>query len=679
MKFGLEDSDTSDPGDVLSPLPSTSNRSVPLLIFIPISQQTDPHSQTSDPLPRPTKRTPRRPTQSPTPSSTRNSLDQPFSPTPVHLVRPPSLPSARSNRRRPLFTSSSDPSASSDEDTQGSDVSSDSDDGLLDDEENSDDVDSEEEAWPVGPVNSIGVRGWRRTRNHNAKGKGKAAEYSQPAKLHGGLDEHDEWEAKAKASSWATANRTFHLSLARSSSKSPAQTAKPAGDVSSIQSLLSQLDLRQRTETAALVKSFESRNTALWNSIEAAIVQAEKEEGERQKALAEKRAKEEEAERKAKEMREEAERKAKEEEKKEAENADKRKKEEEERKKQKEAERAKQAEQEAAAAAKASAVGLPPSGTEGSPQAEFERWTAKMTHIKQAILPVVSQNPAWRKACFQAKRAITPKIGQLTSSAEATLRIITQLDELLSSLKPDASNPDARPSEPYTWALNHLAKSLVKQAETEVTAKLGTAYPLGRVVIGLLTRGHTELGEVLMARLVKKCFWITGFWPRKQPGQTDEAYQKTLGHAPPTSSESLVQYGQRMAGLIALYGSILQTSPLNPPQGPCPSLNLSFVPPHFRPSAGWRWLALMLRPPLVGLEPAPLLLVTFFEIAGQTLLDVYGRQFSKFLEVLLREGIRENKAGFAEKAKSSRVRLMLWLEDWEKGKVESATGRVGDP
>lgn len=57
----------------------------------------------------------------------------------------------------------------------------------------------------------------------------------------------------------------------------------------------------------------------------------------------------------------------------------------------------------------------------------------------------------------------------------------------------------------------------MKQAEQEVTAKLGTAYPLGRVVVGLIGRGHTELGEVLMARLVKKCFWITGYWPPKRP------------------------------------------------------------------------------------------------------------------------------------------------------------------
>ncbi|GAA5886307.1 hypothetical protein JCM6882_001598 [Rhodosporidiobolus microsporus] len=665
MKFGLRDasdSSSSEPesDDLASPLPQEPRRII--------------------------RRTPSRPLAASTSrlgsNTAKSPASKPFDPTPVSLPAPPPLSrSTAKGRRRPLFTSGSEPSSSGDEgDGVGGADTSESELDEEEDEEDSEELDSEEEEWPVGPVNSVGLGGWRRTRGAAArKGKGRPA----PGHVYGGMDEHEAWEERSRAESWAAANRTFHLSLSRAKSSSPGlvpPTAVPSADLSSISSLLSQLDLRQRTETAALVASFEERNKSLWSSIEAAIQQAEREEGERQRALAEKRRKEEEQERKAKEMREEAERREKEEREKKAKEDEERKVKEEEQRKKDEEEKRKRAEEEQAKAAKASAVGLVPSGAEGSPESEFQRWTAKMTHIKQAVLPVVSQNPAWRKACFQAKRSITPKIGQLTSSAEATLGIITQLDELLSSLKPDPSNPAARPSEPYTWTLNHLAKSLVKQAETEVTAKLGTAYPLGRVVVGLLTRGHKELGEVLMARLVKKCFWITGWWPRKAESQSDESYQKTLGHAPPTSSESLVQYATRMSGLVALYASILQTSPLSPPQGPCPPDRVANVPPWFRPSAGWRWVVLMLRPPLVGLEPTPLLLVTFLEIAGQTLLELYGRQFAKLLEVVLREGIRgEQEKVWSEKARSSRVRLGLWLEDWEGGKVEKVQGREVDP
>ena len=103
------------------------------------------------------------------------------------------------------------------------------------------------------------------------------------------------------------------------------------------------------------------------------------------------------------------------------------------------------------------------------------------------------------------------------------------------------------------------------------------------------------------------------------------------------------------------------------------------MPAHLRPSAGWRLLNLLLLPPLAPLEPTPLLVVTFLEVAGPALLETYGRQAGKLLECLLREGLREGKAGFSAKAKSSEVRLLLWLEEWEKkGVAEELAGRQAD-
>ncbi|GAA5912058.1 uncharacterized protein JCM6883_007095 [Sporobolomyces salmoneus] len=530
-------------------------------------------------------------------------------------------------------------------------------------------VDSEEEEWPVGPRGSVGLRG-----KIDRKGKGKATSFVHPE-----IDELDQWNDQSRQQSWANANRTFKLSLARSISLSPpprSSSASAAVDITSIDSLLSQLQLEQTRSTQLLVSAFERRNKSLWDSIESSIQTAEAEE----RALQAKRLKELEQEKKAQEMRalelkRLEEEKRKEEERRRVEEVEKEKERERVEKEKKEMEeKARELEK------KNSAISGKTSG-EGSPKGEFEKWSNKMTYIKEKILPVVSQNPTLRKSCFQAKRSITPKIGQLTSSLSAITRIITQLDELLVSVKSSGSE------EAYVWTLNHLSKSLIKQAETEVTAKLGTAYPLGRVVVGLLLRGHQELGEVLMARLVKKCFWITGYWPSKQPGQSEESYQKTLGYLSPSSSESSVQYSERMAGLVSLYASILQSSPLEPPQS-LPSLSpssketLSLIPAHFRPSAGWRWLILLLRPPLVSLEPTPLLLTQFLQIAGPTLLSTFGRQFKKFLEVLLREGVREKKAGFSEeKSRASVVRLELWLEEWEKaggGVIQEVEGRRCD-
>lgn len=158
-------------------------------------------------------------------------------------------------------------------------------------------------------------------------------------------------------------------------------------------------------------------------------------------------------------------------------------------------------------------------------------------------------------------------------------------------------------------------------------------------------------------------------------GQTDEEHQKSLGHAPPSQAESLTQYSTRMSGLVALYSAILQTSPLLAPQGPLPANALANIPSHFRPSAAWPFLTHLLLPPLAALEPTPLLLITLLEISSRNLAAIYGRQWQKFLECVLREGLRERKAGFSDKSRSSTVRLELWLEEWEKrGVMEAPDG-----
>lgn len=111
----------------------------------------------------------------------------------------------------------------------------------------------------------------------------------------------------------------------------------------------------------------------------------------------------------------------------------------------------------------------------------------------------MSSNTTWRKQCFQAKRQITPKIGQLTNTQEEIWRITS----LISTLLNEAKAAPAPNQEIYLWVLNHLSKCLIRQAEQEVSVKIDTAYPLARLVLWLLLEGHKELGDMLMARLVK--------------------------------------------------------------------------------------------------------------------------------------------------------------------------------
>ena len=132
-----------------------------------------------------------------------------------------------------------------------------------------------------------------------------------------------------------------------------------------------------------------------------------------------------------------------------------------------------------------------------------------------------------------------------------------------------------------------------------------------------------------------------------------------------------------MAGILALYSAIIQTSPFESPPGPLPTSDaLARIPPHFRPAAGWRWLIRILRPPLVGLEPTPHLLDLFLSITGVTLSETFGVQITKLCRSLLDDGIIPDKAGFATKSRPSLVKLQLALESWHRqGRVVGLVGQ----
>jgi len=50
-------------------------------------------------------------------------------------------------------------------------------------------------------------------------------------------------------------------------------------------------------------------------------------------------------------------------------------------------------------------------------------------------------------------------------------------------------------------AYAYLLSNLIKQAESEVSAKAEAGFPLARVVLGLILQGHAALSDILFARL----------------------------------------------------------------------------------------------------------------------------------------------------------------------------------
>ncbi len=95
------------------------------------------------------------------------------------------------------------------------------------------------------------------------------------------------------------------------------------------------------------------------------------------------------------------------------------------------------------------------------------------------------------------------------------------------------------------------------------------------------------------------------------------------------------------------------------------------IPPCFRLSAGWSWLAGILREPMPGYNPTPQLLIAALETMGKELTDAYGSpQMGKIIVAILRDGLGVDMATGQQQAvgslapdnNSAREQLKILLE-----------------
>ncbi|PKI85438.1 hypothetical protein MVES_000681 [Malassezia vespertilionis] len=445
----------------------------------------------------------------------------------------------------------------------------------------------------------------------------------------------------------------------------PGRELTPAvdSDMHEIANMLSHFQMQHKETEQKERAAFERRNADLWEGIEKAVRDAETRAEHEAEQLAAARKRQEQAKADAKKARElEMARIAEE------------KKAAEERKAAEAAAQRARAEQDKAEEVFNTMRG----GEHVWPQAarEYAHWQERMRYVKQDILPQVKANADWRKQCFAAKRAITPKIGQLTNERQQIQRVTTEVAAILTQAR---SVPDKHASTVlYYWMLNHLAKSLIRQAEQEVAARQETAFPLARTALGLMLLGHDTLGEVLMARLVKKCPFVLAYVPERKAGVDEAAYRKTLG-LKVDGEETVHMYATRMTGIAALYFACLQSSLVSVAETISVGANLPALAKHlcapFRPDRLWTWSVRCTTPPITQQPLLPALWSTFLEVAGPAYLQRFGTQARKLLAMLFHAGIQQQKlAPVTEKEevsqrnaiKAASVRLRLILESWEQ-------------
>ncbi|KIJ49204.1 hypothetical protein M422DRAFT_247004 [Sphaerobolus stellatus SS14] len=373
-----------------------------------------------------------------------------------------------------------------------------------------------------------------------------------------------------------------------------------------VTAFLQNMNLRRKEEEARLIADYQQREKLLWQRVDG-VIKAEEDKVRKQQEEEEK-ARREEAERKRKEE----ERRKAEEEKKKAEEKEKALQEELRRKqKEKEDAEVKQREEEDAKLVDArKRIGY---------QTAKEDWAqARKTleMVKRNYVPAIKADDNLRPIYSKARRFITPKIGQLTNTQSEIERISTAILQVVLVQPP-------HPESLYFAILSSLAKAILKQAETEVSARAVTAIPLAQVTIRLLTNVE-HFSDVLYARMVQRTGGLAVPIPVPKPqGMGEVEYMKLRGYR--TERELQKDFDMRISGIMTLYFAIL-TSEVSTP-----------MPPMWSFPRYWAYFArLMSAPVLLRSDITTQIIAVALEVGGTRAKQAWGIQFIKVLALLHR-------------------------------------------
>ncbi|KAG1813684.1 GLE1-like protein-domain-containing protein [Suillus subaureus] len=467
-------------------------------------------------------------------------------------------------------------------------------------------------------------------------------------------DPYEEWEKQTRKDAFHTARKaqvqtrleTQNRRTQRNTQELQLLANMHAAQLAEVQKQLAALQVRQQAEVNRLVSSWQEQDKTFHGRIEGVI----RVEEERLRAKLE-------AERKA---REEVEKKRKEEEERRKVEEEVKRKEEEQAQRQREAEAAAKHQEEEKERLRREKLDAEEQGRAqlGMSLAEEDWVHARETlkNLKAGPMKTVKGNKPLKSQWSAIRRQITPKIGQLTQDIDSVARITQQLIDII--------RPSERlPPDIYLAALSSLAKAILLQAETEVTAEKRSAIPLAMVAAGLL--GTLEgFPDIFFAKLVQR----SGGWPvpsvipsTDSDGTAWNELERTKAMGYRTNDnqrETLSDHVMRVSGIMRVYFLILVVPVPQP-------LDKMFQLPRF-----WTYFARMIGDErLLETAVAAQILQAALDVGGIEAKLIWGNQWVKMLE-LLYEGATTGIGGVPGKlvggqtpeGKAARVRVQLQIE-----------------
>ncbi|KAH8301527.1 hypothetical protein KR059_005456, partial [Drosophila kikkawai] len=198
------------------------------------------------------------------------------------------------------------------------------------------------------------------------------------------------------------------------------------------------------------------------------------------------------------------------------------------------------------------------------------------------------------------------------------------------------------------YCLLLMAKKFVSQTETAISSNPQAAFPFASV-IATFWKLMPDFGKVFLAYLYKESPFLVPYVIPQQPGQTPEAYLKTIGYRLSDNNEleKPDNYLKRQTGIARLYAAVIIT-PGRKADGPEHCFGLE---------EGWRWLA-----HVVHVKPLPdvsaTLIMEILQTLGFELWRTYGKQFVKLL-LFIQNHYLPQLAVYDEGGPKTRLEMLL--------------------
>ncbi len=246
---------------------------------------------------------------------------------------------------------------------------------------------------------------------------------------------------------------------------------------------------------------------------------------------------------------------------------------------------------------------------------EARAWADRLERFKLDVLKPVSENQQTKNFCFASKRRITPKVGQVTNSMEHIRRIVGDLKMVFDAAMTEGGGEIAQ-----KWCLNFFSKAIVKQAETEVTVKPTSAYPLAFLAISLMKQ-YPALRDIYIMRIVKKCPWTV---PYLAYDKNTESGRTSLGwkRRQEGKYEEVTSYIERQSGMFTLWSATT-------------SLKLKASP--YGIEHGWKFIARLLNARIEDPDlrnTAYAIVASFLDVCGKSFGNMYKGQAVKMIKAI---------------------------------------------